>query len=477
MKKIDDQFIEELKKKGCSGDLEKIELGELVKNQDLEIVGCEFVGVNKIYGKVKLLRSTFKDSSLLGHDYISDSKILNSLIGTCTIVEDFSEVKNSTTSSLAISEAGGISRYPILVGGSQINSDVIFGGCDFSKTKSRGGSIFAFAHIGGGEFIRSTIIGTSPTEVVKNSLVEVGHFGYYGDLTALGLAVRNSEEKYIDPTDELFYSTLAQAFSSVYLNIEQTEDFKIERGRANFGAGTSISNYDPIRGTKAGATFILSSCGVGVALSPYLTVLPGSLIATGSVDITRELNVIVPDSLFIGARAETVYLEGYLDDLQRRIMNDRTKEEVDYLIQDLKIRGALADFFANGTKSLSVSESLAFLEALKLTSKTAKKLAEKTLPKYLKLLKDSIDALDQKSKLNPEKSTKYSEKKARQVKVEKQSEVILKKASEVVEKIETLIENIDEQNLGNSEEQKLSLVLTEKQADRLDGSTIDIGDL
>jgi len=477
MKKIDIKFMEELKGKGCTGDLEKIEVSDFAKKQDLEISGCEFIGDNKIYGKVKLLRSTFKDSSLLGHNYISDSKILNSLIGTYTIVEDFSEVKNSTTSSLAISEGGHIDCYPVLINNSRINDDVIFGGCDFCKTKSRGGSIFSFAHIGGGEFIRSTIIGTPPTDEQKNSLVEIGHFGYYGDLTALALAVKNNEGSYINPPGELFYSSLAQAFSHVYLNVEQKEDFKIVRGRANFGAGICISNYDPIRGTKAGVTFILSSCGVGVTLSPYLTVLPGSLIATGSVDITRELNVVAPDSLFIGARTKTVYLDGYLDDLQRRIMNDRTQEEVNYLVQDLKTREALAEFFANGTKVLSASESFAFRMALAQTAKTAKKLAEKTLPKYLDLLKDSVVALDLKAKSDPGNALKYNEKKSQQVEVEKRSSAILKEASEILKRIETIVEGADERPLEDFEDKKISLVLTEKQADRLDGSTINAGDL
>lgn len=477
MQKIDDKFIENLKKNGCTGDLEKIEVSQFVKPKDLDICNCEFIGTNGFYGKAKLKNSTLKDTVFFGHDYICNSIVISSVIGAYTLIKNFSVVKNSTTSALTISQNENEGTFPVLINNAQVDGDVILGGTDLCKTKSRGGSIFAFAHIGSGEFIRSTILGTPPTNEVKNSLVEIGHFGYYGDLTVLSLATKDGSGKYIELDSDLFHQNLPQAFCNAYFDEKIDGGFEIERGRSNFGAGTTVSNYDPIKGTKAGAVFFLSSCGASVSISSYLTVLPGSLIATGSVDITRKCNIIAPNSLVIGVRAEGVILEGYFDNVQKKIMNDRARQEVEYLMRELKTKEALASFFALGMKSQNASEASAFEKALLDTVKAAKKLAEKTIPKYFALLEQSADALGQKISSNPEKAGKYSKKMADQNELLKESQSILSDASNISKYIEEISQSVEKPKIEDFKPEQKKISLTKGQEDQLGTSLINLDNL
>jgi len=471
MQRIDDQLIESLRQKGCSGTLDQIEIADGVDTDSLQIEKCEFYGVNKFYGTGKYLKSVFKDSSLFGHNYVCCSAILCSKIGQFTIVKNNSVVKNSATSALKTKQ--GL-VYPVLINNSQIVDDVVLGGTDFNQTKSRGGSIFAFAHIGSGEFVRSTIIGTPPTDRNDNTLVEVGHFGYYGDLTALSLAIKDQSGEFILPDNEKFFDVLGKALAQVYFDTENDSEFSIVRGRSNFGAGTTVSNYDPIKGTKAGAFFLLASCGASVSIPPYLTVLPGSLIASGSVDLTREHNIIKPNSLAIGARERTVIFEGYLDDEQRKIMNDRTEHEMQYLLQSLKLRESIAKFLATAKNEF---DAVALKDALMLNQNAAKKLAQKTVPQYFEFLEQSITALGEKTETSPEKASKYNQKLERQKQVMENSQTVLTKANETMEKIEELSNQISNGIFQETETQKYKIVLTKGQQTQLSNSIINIDDL
>lgn len=461
MKLADEKFIRVLQDNGCTGDLSRIELAEDIGADDLQIANCEFHGTNKFYGKGIFLKSVFKSSVFYPHCQVFSSTILNSQIGSYTVIKDNSVVKNCTTSGFSFKQ----SVFPVLINDSQMVDDVILGGTDFNQTKSRGQSLFLFAHIGGGEFVRSTVIGTPPSAEVKNSLVEVGHFGYFGDLNVLGFAIKAQSGNYLLPEDNEFYQLVPKALAKIFLN--EPNEITVETGRSNFGAGTTVSNYDPIKGTKAGATFWLSSCGASVSLSSYLTVLPGSLIATGSVDLTRTKNVIGPNTLAIGAREQTVILDGYLTDEQKQILNDRSKEEINYLLHNLRLLKALASFFAQAAQFKEGSEKLVFINALKLIETAAKKLAQKSIPKYFDLVKMSVKTIEAS-----DKKQKY------ETKLEKQKN-LLDQESAIVEKVKKLDIDItsflqDENKVDYHSQSKLTITLTQGQEDQLANSLVNM---
>ncbi len=471
MKSASEELIDLLKQNGCSGELEKIQLADDLDEKNLTINSCEFYGENTFLGRVKFSKSVFNNSVFYGHNHICCSTVLSSKIGAYTIIKNNSVVKKCSTSGITIDNH----IYPVLINDSQLVGDVILGGTDFNQTKSRGKSLFLFSHIGSGEFVRSTIIGTQPNAETANSLVEVGHFGYYGDLNVLSLAIKNNKGEYVLPKDKNFFDLLDKALEKVFLSNDENKDFTVEKGRSNFGAGTTVSNYDPIKGTKAGALFILASCGANVSISPYLTVLPGSLIATGSVDLTREQNVIGPNSLAIGARDKTVLFEGYLDTNQRKIMNDRTYFEVDYLRQNLRLVGSLASFFAKMAGVKEGSERMIFMDAFNLQKDNAQKLASKTIPKYFELLSQSIEALERKAKQLPGNTQKYNEK----IKVQRETletkEDALNQSNEILNKIGALAQ--DGLSSETSSENDLDIVLTKGQEDQLSDSLINIKNL
>lgn len=456
MKKISSQEIEELKTKGCSGDLEKIELDESVSFYDLKIENCEFIGRNNFYGKAILKKSVLKDVNIFSHSYVCESTVIDTSIGNYAMVQNLSIVKNSSVFGLTLKNA----TYPVIINCSQITKDVVLGGSDFNRTLSRGGSIFAFAHLGCGEFVRSTIIGTPPTDEVPNTVVEIGHFGYYGDLTVLGIAIKKDGELVL-PYKPSFYGILPQALNQAYFGKKSVDSFELLTGRCNFGAGTTVSNYDPIRGTKAGAFFMLASCGANVTISPYLTVLPGSLISTGSVDITREKNVIAPNSLVITARDKGNIMDGYYDEAQKKILNNRTAEEVEYLIQDLKVKESLAMFFSGYNEG-----------ALDQIKKASKKSSQSVL-KYFGLLEKSVAALEVKIKEKPEKTQKYLEKLYMQKK-------IFSKSREVAKQIEKIIDHIESINIAQEcgiSVQAGEIKFTKEQVVQLEDSLVQISDL
>lgn len=405
MQKINQEIKDYLRSSNCTGDLDILEVADDIDVSDLKIKNCNFVGINRIFGKVSLENSSIKNSVLSDSVKISDSNISKSFIGSGAIIVNYSIVNDTVISSTTLPKSNN--SYISVVNNSQITGDVILGGCDFNKTKSRGGSVFAFAHIGEGEFKGNIIIGNPPTAGSEKTLVEIGHFGYYGDLIVLSFRVSDKEDSPFDLDCEEYYNATKQVLLQTFFETTLTEEINVKRGRTNLGAGTVISNYDPIRGIKAGAIIILSSTGANVSLSPYLTVFPNSLIASGSVDITREKNVIWENSLVIGARSQSVVLEKYYDESKRQIMNDRSVEEMAYLKRNLSFLETISEVFAEGANSENSFESFAFVRALEKTKKSASEIVEKSVPRYFELLENSVKSIEEIVSQNPSRAKDF----------------------------------------------------------------------
>lgn len=405
MQKISDQIKKFLAANGCTGDIDGVQIQDGLGEGNLDIKSCVFLGKNKIYGRISILNSTIENSQILDDVSISGSIVRNSFIGSNTLIMDYSIVSNTVISPMTLPESK--TTYISVIKNSQISGDVILGGCDFNKTKSRGQSVFAFAHIGGGEFKGNVIIGNPPTAKSEKTLVEIGHFGYYGNLLILSFRVADKQDHSFDLDSDDYFDATKKALLNILFETSLPDNVTIKKGRTNIGAGTVISNYDPIKETKAGAIIILSSIGANVSLSPYLTVLPNSLIASGSVDVTREKNVISENSLVIGARSQAVVLENYYDASKRQIMNDRSVEEMTYLERNLAFFGILAEVFAEGVNSEDSFESFAMGQALGEIKKAALEITQKSLPEYFELLKKSVRSIEKIISQDPSRAKDF----------------------------------------------------------------------
>jgi hypothetical protein len=357
---------------------------------------------------------------------------------------------------------------------------VVLGGCDFCQTRSRGGSIFAFAHIGAGEFKESLIFGTPPTEEQEDNLVEIGHFGYYGSLNVLSLALHDKNGESFSFDGEGLYNALENAFNNIYFADKLDPKIEVTRGRSNFGAGTTVSNYDPVKNTKAGAIFLLSSTGTNVVIPPYLFVLPNSLIASGSNDITRITNVVAENSLVIARSQTGICLDGYYDETRTAIMNDRSPHEIVFQLQYLRFLKVLAQLSTRGIKSAKSGEAIAWGRSLEKILKLSQKRAKKALPNYFELLKTSVAAIDKRIADKPTERPKLKAKAKVQKGALRGEMAVLNEAATIHRFIEGLSKDIDPEKLLKAAEGKGSVLtsgqvsFTKKQILHLKSSLVEI---
>ena len=468
MPKISEAMKENLKTNGCTGDIGEIEIYGDRFAKDLNIKNCTFLGKNTICGALSLRNATIENSIIKYKVTITDSIVSNSFIGQGTTIINFSVVEDTIISQTTLPKLNA--KYISVINNSQISDDVILGGCDFNKTKSRGDSIFAFAHIGEGEFKRSIVIGSPPATKSQKTLVEIGHFGYYGDLLVLSFRAADKQGRSFNLDSKAYFESSKNALLNIFFGVPLSDNVTVEKGRTNIGAGTVISNYDPIRRIKAGAIILLSSIGANVSLSPYLTILPHSLIASGSVDITRKKNVILENSLVISVRSQDVILENYYDDNKKELMNKRSAEEMAYLQRHLSFLVILAEVCASGVDETDGFESYAWTRALKIIEKTAREIAEKSIPKYLELLKKSVECIEKITSQNLIKSEEfelrlYAHKNVldKALEIKSSTEVNIKKINETAARFE----NSESFEILESDKEKAdvskNIILTEKQ--------------
>lgn len=462
MKKINQKTVSYLAKRGSTGDLGKIEIADDLKISDLNIRNCEFMGLNKIFGPTDINKSTIKDSVLFANTHIYHSIVVDSIIADNVIIENYSRIADTVVSSLSIPGEKSVSIFPVWINNSQIEGDVILGGSDFSQTRSRGGSIFAFAHIGGGEFKESLIFGTPQTAQQEDNLVEIGHFGYYGSLNVLSLAVHEKNGGSFSPDGEDLYNALENALKNIYFMDKLGQKIEVTRGRSNFGAGTTVSNYDPVRNTKAGAIFLLSSTGTNVVISPYLFVMPNSLIASGSTDITRITNVIAENSLVIARSQMGILLDGYYDETRLAIMNDRSPQEIAFQLQYLRFLKVLAQLSTRGIKSAKSGEAVAWGRSLEKILKLSQKRAKKNLPDYFEKLKKSVAAIDKRIADKPAERPKLKAKAKIQEGALRGETAVLNEAVTIHRFIEGLSKVNDPEKLLKAAEGKGSVLTSEQ---------------
>jgi len=382
-----------------TGDLKKIEVIDGFDLSKCEIINNNFRGKNVLGCELFLLNSIIADTTVDSNVSVVTSTVVKSVIGQCTIIKNGSVVKDTVTSPIVLPVLQDNNKtesrlFYVLINNSQVEGDVILGGTDMRKTLSRGGSVFAFAHIGGGEFTKNIVFGTQPDAESSKKLVCIPHFGYYGKMIVASLAVYN-DGKLPDIDSDSFNDAYLEAYSHRYFNTELPNETTYETGRVNLGSGGSFSDYDPVKDTKAGAILLLADTGVNVTIPPFLTMLYHSLIANGSIDVNKVTdNIIPPGSLVSGARDNGFMLEGYYTDNEPKIMNDRCHAEMKFVIRYLKLILTFAKFSERGSKFCSGIQKYAWNCAINTLVSTAKSVNGRWLNAYFNALeKNSIPGL------------------------------------------------------------------------------------
>ncbi len=457
--------VDILKKNSCNGDLDKIEVTKRFDISNSEIYDVKFIGKNIFFGTASAKRSVLKGSVFGDNVSVHDSIIINSFIGDLTVIENNSVVKNTTTSMLTV-PVKQKNKYTkksffVLINNSQVDGDTIFGGTDLRKTLSRGGSIFAFAHLGGGEFTKDFIFGTQPDSDSSKKIVNIAHFGYYGKIVVIGLGVYEKTKEGAIKMHELdsdkFFTAYRAALSTVYFGKQPPKDVIYKTGRSNFGSGGSVSDYDPIKDIKSGAIFLLANTGVNVSIPAYLTVFYDSLIASGSVDITKQGNVIPENSLVFGARASGDLIEGYYDELQKGMLGENVQSELDFIIRYLKFLEVFIGVATDGVRYAKGFERQAWLDAAKRVNGTIRSVHKRWLLAYIEILENkSIPNIETKMSMEaaPFKKNKLMKK------LESQKKALSNK-KEILDKAHCILKNVE--NMLHSIENKVSIEKLEKE--------------
>jgi hypothetical protein len=388
------------------GDIDRIHVPDDFDLDKCEISGTDFRGENHLASRVTLINSIIKDCVVDENACIISSTAIGSCIGKCCIVEGNSVVKESVLSPICVpvlQESGKREQrmFFVMVNNSQLDGDVVFGGSDLRGAKSRGGSLFAFAHLGGGEFTKNVIMGSQPEHDNSKTIVNAAHFGYYGKMIILGLAVYDKDRKVPDINSHFFFESYRNAFEHRYYAVKPGSDMLYEAGRVNLGCGLSMSDYDPIKDTKSGAMILLSHTGVNVTLPPYLTVLYHSLIANGSLDISKvcKNNVVPPGSLVSTRREATIALDGYYTENEPRQMNERCHDEMDFVVRYMRMLEAFSGLCLTGYAKSHGLEKHAWHKASQLMKSQAKTVNKRWLKAYFESLeKYSIPGLEARLK-------------------------------------------------------------------------------
>lgn len=464
MRSLTNSELKELEKTN-NGDINKLIVSKKFDISKSQIFSNYFHGQNKIIRSCDLINSTIKNSTV-AQAKIIDSKIINSTIGPGAFIQD-SQVSGTVVSPLLIKdsepkhESDRTSRaFTVIIRNSQINNDVILGGSDFNKTKSRGGSLFAFSHIGDGEFSKNIILGMPPESNNSKTLVNIPHFGYYGKLIALSLAVyrkddqkdngKNAKKGNIIPDidSKSFFEDYKEAINHLYFNTKSKVPYKI--GRTNLGAGASVSDYDPVTDKKSGVIVLMANSGVNVYFPPYLTVLYDSLIASGSVDISKYCDgVIPPNSLLIGARSEGALLKDYYDEEKKGILNDRCKQEIDFVMRYMRFLEVFSSVALQGMKSGNQFEKVAWSKAIILLDEYLKSVNKRWLESYFTILEEkSIPAL--KKRLEKDDREKLRKQLNIQIELQSNKQKILNEARQILKSSEKIVSSMSSIELSDS---------------------------
>ena len=443
--------IKELEKTN-NGAVNKLIVSKKFDISKSQISNNYFYGQNKLFGDCDLINSTIKNTNV-AQAKIVNSKLINSVIGPGTIIED-SQVSETIISPLLIKDSSernseNSRAFVVIIRNSQINNDVILGGCDFNKTKSRGGSLFAFAHIGEGEFTRNIVLGMPPEIDNSKTLVNIPHFGYYGKLIALSLAVYKKDNNVPDIDSKSFFEDYKEAINHLYFSTKSKVPHKI--GRTNIGAGASVSDYDPITDKKSGVIVLMANSGVNVYFPPYLTVLYDSLIASGSIDISKQCPncIIPPNSLLIGARSEGTLLKDYYDEERKGILNDRCIQEVNFVIRYMRFLEVFSSVADQGIKLGSKFERIAWSKAVILLDDYLKSVNKRWLEHYFFILEQkSIPAL--KKRLEKDDREKLRNQLDIQLELQAKKQNILNEAKQILKSSEKTVSSMKPIDLSDS---------------------------
>ncbi len=471
MRSLTNLELNELEKTN-KGEVAKLIVSKTFDFSKSQIHGNLFFGQNKIVNDCDLINSTIKNTTIV-QSKIINSKIINSTIGPGTVIED-SQVSETVVSPLLTKDfeknsgktseknpGKNLRAFIVIIRNSQINNDVILGGCDFNKTKSRGGSLFAFAHLGEGEFTRNIVLGMPPELNNSKTLVNIPHFGYYGKLIALSLAVYKKDRTMPDIDSKSFFEDYKEAISHLYFNTKSKVPYKI--GRTNLGAGASVSDYDPITDKKSGLIILMANSGVNVYFPPYLTVLYESLIASGSVDLSKYCDGIVPsNSLLIGSRNEGVLLKDYYDEEKKGILNDRCIQEVSFVIRYMRFLEVFSQVADQGFKSGTQSEKMAWSKAIILLDEYLKSVNKRWLEQYFTILEQkSIPSL--KKRLEKDNREKLRKQLDIQLELQSNKKKILEDARQILKISEKRASSIKSIELSSSKTKSYQIVYTLEQ--------------
>jgi len=404
MRKLNVEEISRLEEHN-TGTLHEIRVTDDFDLSKCEIIGNNFRGKNTFGSNLFLMNSILSDSTIDSDVSILTSTVVKSVVGQCTVIKNNSVVKDTVISPLVVPVLQKNKKtdrlFYVLINNSQVEGDVILGGTDMRKTKSRGGSVYAFAHIGEGEFTKNIIFGSQPDAESKKKLVCIPHFGYYGKMIVTSLAVY--DDGVLDIDSDSFFNAYTESFSNRFFNTKLPGKVTYETGRINIGSGGSMSDYDSVKDTKAGAIILLADIGVNVTIPPFLTMLYHSLIANGSDDIIKitKNNIIPPGSLANGARNTGFMLEGYYTDNEPKIMNDRCHAEMEFVVRYLKLILTFAKISERGCKNTNGIQKYAWNKAVETLITTAKSVNGRWLKAYFETLeKCSIPGLEKRLEKN-----------------------------------------------------------------------------
>jgi hypothetical protein len=444
MRKLTKTELSTLKRNGNTGALSRIRVAD-----KFDLAGCEiretlFKGTNTLNSGVHLIRSIVSDTLIDSESWVLTSTVVKSMLGQCTVIKNKSVVKDTVCSPIVVpvhqrDKSVRNTLFYVLINNSHVEGDMVFGGTDMRKTKSRGGSVFAFSHIGEGEFTKNVMLGTQPDGYSAKKLICVPHFGYYGKMMMLALAAYK-EDKVPDVDSEKLMDAYEASYIHRYFGGRLPKGISYETGRMNIGSGGSMSDYDPIKDTKAGAIMLLANAGVNVTYSPFLTVMYHSLIANGSIDVISavEDGVVPPGTLVGGAREKRFVQERHYLKHERRIMSSRCDAEVRFVVRYLRMLGALAKVARKGYRSRKGFERLGWKRFADTLTSTAMSVSRRWLHAYFKILElNSLPGL--KARIKKDKKKELKER----LKVQ---EALLKKKREYLKQGDTalaLISKID----------------------------------
>ncbi len=398
MRKLTDKEQAFLERCSNFGDLGEIEVPEGFDLGECEIIGNIFRRKNTIGTNTVLLGSIFQGAVIDRWVRVVKSTVVSSVLGRCTVVKNNSVVKDTVCSPLAVpvlSEGKKKSAlFTVLINNSQLDGDAVLGGTDMRKTKSRGASVFAFAHLGEGEFTKNMILGTQPDAESQKKIANVAHFGYYGKMIILGLGVYDGMGNIPDINSPGFYRMYRDAFIDRYFGAKT--GVKYETGRSNIGSGASMSDYDPVKDTKSGAVVLLASTGTDVSIPPYFTMLYHSLLASGSVDSAKHLagGILGHGDLGVTTREKSYALPGYYIQNEKRILNDRCIEEMKFVIRYLRFLWMLSSVAGHGAQCSRGVQKAGWIKASEIIRSVAGSVRKRWLDAYLDTLeKHSIPGL------------------------------------------------------------------------------------